>query len=565
MDDVIGLSVEHAIALSVYVPGTDKVELELTAGKQYADHAHLEVVARQLDALTEIFLQDPDRELSQCSHSMPQNLLSMVSGRADMRSNPADPAEWVDRNAQAHPDWAAAEVVDSIDGNKISPNIWSYQQLHCAYRNLAAKISAAGHTNRLIAVCLDRRLDVYAVVLAIMYTGSTYLPIAEDLPEERKLYLLRDSEAVMLFTTRSLVLDLIESSPCCRKVFVEELDYTVPVNFEVEKWPAPEEGAYLLYTSGSTGTPKDVLVSRGILTSFITAISHFICSYVNMSSLAGKGKWLASHAFDVQLLEIFFPWRHGMSTVTASRTLLLNNLKLALQKLSVTHTSFVPSLVDDTGLQPVNLPDLRYISVGGEKIARKTIDIWLSSYIVFTNTYGPTEVTIGYCFKGVEADTNVRNVGSPLTYTTTHVLRPGTAEYALRGTAGELCLTGDLVASGYHKRPDTKGFVDNFDRSRIYRTGNRVRIMADRSLEFLGRDDDQTKIRGQRIELVEVSDTVRIIIEKVLDTQKVEVATLAIQYPSLARPQLIAFIAVQGGSGKKVTRDNIKAIAFPES
>ena len=253
---------------------------------------------------------------------------------------------------------------------------------------------------------------------------------------------------------------------------------------------------------------------------------------------------MASYAFDVHLLEMFFAWRHGMATVTASRYMLLDNLEVALQKLKATHASFVPSLVDNTGLNPVNLPNLRYMSLGGEKISKKAIATWSRSHVVLANAYGPTEVTIGCCFTRVKSATNVRNIGFPLSYTVAHVFRPGTTEYVLRGTSGELCLTGDLIATGYHKRPDAKGFVEDFQEKRMYRTGDKVRLMADGSLEFLGRDDDQTKIRGQRIELGEVSEVVRTNLATITGVNSVETTCLIIQHRSIARPQLVAFVAV---------------------
>lgn len=306
------------------------------------------------------------------------------------------------------------------------------------------------------------------------------MPIAEDLPTDRKLFMVQDSEAVILFTTKSIAASFSGIAQSCRRIFVEDIDYSRQVQAD-GTITSPSDSAYLLYTSGYTGTPRGVLVSRGNLTSFIEAISHFICSDIDMASLLGQGRWLgmASHAFDVHLLEMLFPWRHGMATVTAPRYILLDDLEGALKKLKIKHTSFVPSFVDNAGLDPANLPNLRYMSLGGEKITKKAIDTWAHSHVVLANAYGPTEMTIGCCFKKVESKTNVRNIRNPLRYTVAHALHPNTMDYALRGTTGELCLTGDLVANGYRKCPDAKGFVESFGGQRMYRTGDHVRIIAD--------------------------------------------------------------------------------------
>ncbi|KAL9032018.1 MAG: hypothetical protein Q9196_000031, partial [Gyalolechia fulgens] len=548
MEDIVELTVEHALALNIFVSRNNTLQFELTAARQRNDQEHLRILARQINAFLHAILDDPDLHFNQLSSRMTRDLLSLTPVEGDTRANHAwsqSPTEWVDRNASVHPDWLAAEVVSTLDQDKVTSEKWSYKQLQRSYHNIAAIISRCRYRKRMIAVCLDRRLDVYAVVLAVMSTGNTYLPIAEDLPEERKLFLLRDSEAAMLFTTRSLASTFAST---CPTVFVEEMDYSTTPRVIDNISPLPTDGAYLLYTSGSTGSPKGVIVSRGNLTSFIEAISRFVCSHVDMPPLQGKGKWLgmASYAFDVHLLEMFFAWRHGMATTTAPRALLLDNLELALQELRVTHASFVPSLVDNAGLYPSNLPDLRYMSLGGEKISTKAIDTWSRSHVVLANAYGPTEVTIGCCFSRVAPTANVRNIGFPLAYTVAHVLRPDSVQYVMRGTSGELCLTGDLVATGYHKRPDAKGFIEDFQGQKLYRTGDKVRLMADGSLEFLGRNDDQTKIRGQRIELGEVSEAVRSAVAKILDVDFVETSSLVVQHQALARPQLVAFITARG-------------------
>ncbi|KAL8751114.1 MAG: hypothetical protein Q9184_006175 [Pyrenodesmia sp. 2 TL-2023] len=564
IEDIVELSVEHAIAFNAVIANDNTVRFELTALKRCMDMEHLHLLASQINGLLKIILDNPDGQCTQFTTHMPPNLLSVVSSEEQPSRNLAkmqSPTHWVDHHAALHPTSIAAEVVNSLDETQVTSSKWSYEQLQTAYQVVASVINESGYRNRMIAVCLDRRLELYAAVLGIMSTGNIYLPLADDLPEGRKLFLLQDSNAAMLLTTRSLATTF---SPTCNTLFVEDVDYSRSIQYTPDARPQPTDDAYLLYTSGSTGAPKGVLVSRGNLTSFIEAITHFIGFYVDMTSLQGKGKWLgmASYAFDVHLLEMFFAWRHGMATATAARSLLLDNLELALQKLEVTHASFVPSLVDNAGLDPANLPDLRYMSLGGEKISKKAIDTWSRSHVVLANAYGPTEATIGCCFRRVEPSSNVRNIGFPLSYTTTHVLQPGTFDYVLRGTPGELCLTGDLVATGYHNRPDAKGFVEDFHSQRMYRTGDRVRLMADGSLEFLGRDDDQTKIRGQRIELGEVSEAVRSAGSKSFGASLIEVTSLVAQHQALNRPQLVAFIATQEKSRNTRTGASI-VIGFP--
>ena len=305
MDDLVELTVEHAIALNAFVSRDNTLRFELTAVKRWTDQEHLCVLARQVDAILGGMIDQPDVHYSQLFNHLPQDLLSLSPVGKDLTANLAwahAPTEWVDHHASTHPDWPAAEVVSSFDQHSMTSTVWSYEQLRIAYRNVAALIGEFRCTKRMIAVCLDRRLDTYAVVLAIMGTGNTYLPIADDLPRERKSFLLQDSDAVMLFTTRDLSSSI---SLSCRTVFVEDINFSKPVDMPTNISALPTDGAYLLYTSGSTGTPKGVLVSRGNLASFIEAFSHFISSYIDMYVFSGPSLLLSYR---------FAPWNRALES-----------------------------------------------------------------------------------------------------------------------------------------------------------------------------------------------------------------------------------------------------------
>lgn len=557
-----GLPVEHPIALNVSISEEDEVLLEVNASHGIADRAHLQVLAQQIEALVEVVIKNTEDSVSDLSSQLPSSLMSITPLDRYAVTNEAreqSPIHWVDHHAKHHPDWPAAQVANIIKENELASDFWSYGQLYDAYTAVTAKILAANVTRRNIAVCLSRQLDLYAILLAIMKTGNTYLPIAEDLPMERRAFMLRDSNAAIIFTSGATLPDINTIPADCKHILVNDSLYQVKYEHEQVAVPRPSDDAYLLYTSGSTGTPKGVLVSRGNLTSFIEAASNFMHQHVDgMHDLCGKGRYLgfASFAFDVHLKEMFAAWRHGMAIVTAPRAMLLDDLELALRKLKITHASFVPSLVDSIGLEPDMVPDLRYMSVGGEMLSPGIIDKWAGNErVTVVNAYGPTEATIGCCFAKVTKGMNVRNIGPPLAFTTAHVLRPGTMEQVMRGVPGELCLTGDLIANGYLNRPDAKGFVEGFQGERMYRTGDRVRLMADGTLEFLGRDDDQTKIRGQRLELGEVSEAVRASARHISNSEHADAVAMLAHNPLLGTKQLVAFVTVpiNGSSGNTPT------------
>ena len=547
MEDLVGLSVEHPIAINVY--NKDGWSIEVIAQSNLMEKVNLEVFCMQLNELVLGILRSPDQPMASMLNDSSSQAISVSDSALEVprsHSSALEAAYWVKYHSQHHPDWTAVEVATRIDETDSKTEFWTFEKLHQESNRIAAFISQMGYRKKSIAVCFGRSLESYAVILGIMKSGNIYLPIDDGLPQERKALLLHDSDSVMLFVDWQCE-SLFESNVEGLSVInLDDPEFGRSLSYEVYEAdlqiPDPDASAYLLYTSGSTGKPKGVLISHRNLCNFVEGLSGYIghCHPATHSK-GGVGKFLglASRAFDVHLCEMFLSWRLGLTAVTAPREVLLDDLRLAVTSLKVTHACFVPSLLDQSGLNPQNAPELVYFSVGGEKLSKQTLDTWAGQdKTLIVNAYGPTELAIGCCASRVTTKANLRNIGRPFGNTRAHVLLPDTFDYAFRGQTGELCITGDLVGNGYLNRPDAAGFIDDFRGQRMYRTGDIVRMMADGSLEYFGRSDDQTKIRGQRIELGEVSESIRESAK-----QKVDVATLLLKHPDLPRPQLIAFVS----------------------
>ncbi|KAF7897866.1 uncharacterized protein EAF01_008832 [Botrytis porri] len=429
-------------------------------------------------------ISHPDIPIQELTNYLPTELIS-VSKYREMKLHPVvdlnNPLCWFEHWAETHPDWAASEIAESIGRNSSIIHTWSYAKLNQEANRVAVFITSHGIHGRMIA-------------------------IDESLPIERKTFLLKDSNSAIYFTEETV--DFVPEGCFLVNVNHNQYQYDSDIALKFEK--SRDAVAYLLCTLGSTGNPKGVLISCGNLTSFCEAQSEFIYKSIPTTRvLGGVGRFLGSvsRAFDVHVAEMFLAWRHGLSCITGVKPMLLDDLPMALQELKITHAGFVPSLLDQCGLIPSDVPLLRYLGVGGERISQRTLETWGDSEsVTLINAYGPTDATIGCASSAiVDSKVNLRNAGRPLGVTVAHILIPGTLTYAKRGVEGELCLTGSLVGIGYHNR-DTGAFIENFHARTMYRTGDLVRLMPDDTIESFGRSDDQTKIRGQRLELGEVSE-----------------------------------------------------------
>ena len=560
LEDPMGLHVEHPMAVNVFQHQDGALVVEASADCAVICREQLSLFVRQIDAFVSAMIAHPDEPVTQLVQHFPRELLAVsnqeVSNEVAQSVN-LSPTHWLEQYAKTNPEWTAVEAATAISEDGIEKDGMSFGELNAAANQVAAFIASFGYKNRMIAICAGRNLASYPVSIGIYKSGNAYLPIDEGLPNDRKAFLTEDGESPIVFTESSFAATFSDAPESCRVICIDDPSFqatlkTMPSE-DRDYESHPDDLSYLLYTSGSTGKPKGVMITRGNLSAFIESLSEFICDVAPETlNLGGKGKWIAqaSRAFDPHIVEMFFPWRHGMATVTGPRMLLLDNLQLTMAKWDITHGSLVPSVLDQTNTLPEHCPSMVYLSVGGEKISQKVLDTWgLSPNVALANAYGPTEVTIGCTFAHVRKDTNLRNIGPPLTACVGHVFLPGTTTYALRGQTGELCFSGDIVGRGYLNRPDAKGFVTGPNGEKMYRTGDIGRLMPDDSVEYLGRGDDQTKIRGQRLELGEVSEVLRS-----SSSIGIDVATTVIKHPGLSRVQLISFV-----SRSKSIPDRIKA------
>ena len=267
----------------------------------------------------------------------------------------------------------------------------------------------------------------------------------------------------------------------------------------------PDDIAYVIYTSGSTGKPKGVEISH-------RAVINFLHSMRQEPGLSERDVLLSvtSLSFDIAGLEIFLPLSVGATIVLADSETVLDGRRLTtlIADADPTVMQATPStwqLLLDCGW--TGSKRLR-ILCGGEKLSRVLANHLLECGAELWNLYGPTETTIWSTLDKVGPATEPVPIGRPIANTQTYVLDEQ-LQPVPAGIAGELYIGGDGLARGYLNRPELNAekFIPNpFGKpgTRLYRTGDRARYLADGRIEFLGRSDHQVKIRGHRVELGEI-------------------------------------------------------------
>ena len=372
----------------------------------------------------------------------------------------------------------------------------TYQQLNRRANQLAHHLLALGvQPDDRVAICCRRGPQMLVGLLGILKAGAGYVPIDPAYPAERIAYLLQDSAPVAVLaeaSTRALL-------GGCAPVDLHAHGLDQPTHNPQLSALTPAHLAYVIYTSGSTGQPKGVMVEHHSVENLV----HWHCDAFGVDARSHTSS-VAGFGFDAMAWEVW-------PALCAGATLHLPPAEVGNEQIDALlawwlaqplDVSFLPTPVAEYAFsQQLLHPTLRILLIGGDRLRQFNQE----RRFAVINNYGPTEATVVATSGRVRAG-QALHIGRPMANASVYLLDAHLRPVPL-GVAGELYVGGSGVARGYLNRPDLTAerfLQDPFNGGRMYRTGDLARWLPDGNIEYLGRNDDQVKLRGVRVELGEI-------------------------------------------------------------
>jgi amino acid adenylation domain-containing protein len=383
----------------------------------------------------------------------------------------------------------------------------SYGELNARANRIAHRLRALGAgPDRCVGLCMKRSLDQAVALLGIVKAGAAYLPVDPDYPAARIDYMLRDASVTVVLAAHD--------APALDGVQRLQLDDAGIAAAPADNPPPAGDGrslAYVLYTSGSTGQPKGVMVEQRSVVRLVRDTAYAKLDADETFLL------LAPPTFDAATFELWGALLNGARCVVHPEAVpTAAGLEAVIREQGVSTlwltAALFNTLIDE---RPEALRGLRQLLTGGEALSVPHVRRAQAALpgVVLINGYGPTEGTTFTCCHTIASplpeDCTAVPIGRPIANTTVHVLDAAMQPVPV-GVEGELWIGGAGVARGYLGRPDLSAerFVPDpwsaEPGARLYRSGDRVRWRADGTLDFIGRNDEQIKLRGFRIEPGEI-------------------------------------------------------------
>ncbi|KAG7451863.1 putative peptide synthetase [Guyanagaster necrorhizus] len=409
------------------------------------------------------------------------------------------------QKAAANPD---ATAVDFLDVQNAPRRAISYRQLDQRSYTIARILHHFVHERKsIIPLAVPPSPELYVGYISVLRAGCAFSPLPglDTAPVERILELVRDVGApvVLGMGFRPEWMDAIEDVH-----WVDVASACAPAEAPLE-WEPPCESdlAYVLFTSGSTGKPKGVQITH-------LAAACSISSHLAVRALPPGTRWFqfAAATFDPSLMETFMNFSSGTTICAANRQRLLTNPEAVLSELNCSHMMATPSFA--AMLRPERIGPSFELWTMGERLSERVIEAFSKpdQGYVLCNAYGPTEAAINVTLRLHPRNESGSRLGSPISTASMMILHPTEPRLVPLGFPGELGLGGPQLAKGYLNMPEqtSRAFIEIDAVGRVYRTGDRARVVIDdvgewSGIEYLGRMGmDQVKLSGRRVELGEI-------------------------------------------------------------
>jgi amino acid adenylation domain-containing protein len=485
------------------------------------DQSTTERMVKHFGTVLEGIVADPDRTITALQILTEPELQQLLHEWNDTSADyPKDKCihQLFEEQVERTPHKVALE----FDGQEIT-----YRELNRRANQLANYLIDVGTgPEELVGICVERSVEMMVGLLAVLKSGGAYVPLDPGYPKERLRFMVQDAQLSVLLTTQTLVADrelMIEdgdtqflrrgsgqASSLGPRLKVVCLDRDWPLIVQ-QKDDNPKQAvtsknlAYVIYTSGSIGKPKGVQIAHRSVINCLHSLGERLAFTERDVLLA-----VTTSSFDISVLELFLPLTLGGKVVVASRDEAVDGSELTrrLKDVSATAMQATPStwrLLIEAGWE--GSPRFK-ILCGGEAMPRDLAQALLTRGEVW-NLYGPTESTIWSTIHKVGSGEGPVPIGRPIANTKIYILDSHLQPVPI-GVHGDLYIGGDGLARGYWNNPELtaeKFIPDPFSdeaNAELYRTGDRARYRSDGTIEFLGRTDNQVKIRGHRIELSEI-------------------------------------------------------------
>jgi amino acid adenylation domain-containing protein len=425
----------------------------------------------------------------------------------------------------------------------------TYRELNTRANQLAHHLRKRGvQPETLVAVCMERSLEMVIGILGVVKVGGAYVPIDPDSPTDRLRFMLQDAQASLILTQEKISSYLVEFGD--QRICLDDagVDLSLESKENFENGVNGKNAAYMIYTSGSTGTPQGVVNVHGGLRNRLQWMQE-----AYRLTPADRVLQKTPFTFDVSVWEFFWPLISGACLVIARPGGHRDSAYLVqlIKSERITLLHFVPSMLgmflQEEGVESCST--LRQVICSGEALSYELQQRFFERMsVAFSNLYGPTEASIDVTAWECRSDSDrtIVPIGRPIANTEIYIL-DGDLNPLPIGVVGEIYIGGDGVARGYRNRPELtaeKFIPDPFSTdpgARIYKTGDRARYLPDGTIVFLGRTDHQVKIRGYRIELGEIEAT---LVQHLTIKESVVLA----REDTVGDQRLVAYVVGAGGS-----------------